>query len=119
MAIRDVKEYYWKLIAQKDELARDYADFEEALRNGYITEDKLTEVKDMNASVQNNVDRVGYILYLLEMPNKKSKKAKYGRANKALHDEFERRNATDANVIDENKSLLDGIRAELKKLTEE
>ena len=32
MAARDVKEYYFKLIAQKAELEADLADFEEALK---------------------------------------------------------------------------------------
>ena len=35
MAVKDVKEYYFKLIAQKAELEADLADFEEALKNGF------------------------------------------------------------------------------------
>ena len=74
MAARDVKEYYFKLIAQKAELEADLADFEEAFKNGYITEDKLVEIKDTVDRIETNYQRVLYIAYLLELPNNKKKK---------------------------------------------
>jgi len=119
MAVRDVREYYWKLLAQQEEMQNDFADFEEALRNGFITEDRLEEVKAEAERVKQNVDRVAFILYLLEKPNRKEKQPKHDKANKKLVDEFERRDATEAQVLDENKSALDHIRAELKRLKEE
>jgi hypothetical protein len=118
MAVRDVREYYWQLKAQYEEMERDLADFTEALQNGFITEDRLTEVKDEVEKMKINCDRVAFILYLLEKPNRDIKKAKYDKRNKKLLNELDRRNATDENVFAENKSALDHIRAELKKLKE-
>lgn len=116
MAAKDVKEYYFKLIAQKAELEADLADFEEALKNGFITEEQMQAAKDELIPYQINLDRLTYIVYLLELPNRKTKKAKFAKQNKKIIDELERRKADEQSVIYENKSALDAFRKEVKEL---
>lgn len=116
MAAKDVKEYYFKLIAQKAELEADLADFEEALKNGFITEEQMQAAKDELIPYQINLDRLTYIMYLLELPNRKAKKAKFAKQNKKILDELEKRNADEQSVISENKSALDAFRKEVKEL---
>ena len=116
MAVKDVKEYYFKLIAQKAELEADLADFEEALKNGFITEEQMQAAKDELVPYQINLDRLTYIMYLLELPNRKAKKAKFAKQNKKILDELEKRNADEQSVISENKSALDAFRKEVKEL---
>ena len=116
MAARDVKEYYFKLIAQKAELEADLADFEEALKNGFITEEQMQAAKDELIPYQINLDRITYIIYLLELPNRKAKKAKFVKQNKKILDELGKRNADEQSVIAENKSALDAFRKEVKEL---
>ena len=116
MAARDVKEYYFKLIAQKAELEADLADFEEALKNGFITEEQMQAAKDELIPYQINLDRLTYIIYLLELPNRKAKKAKFANQNKKILNELEKRNADEQSVIAENKSALDAFRKEVKEL---
>ena len=116
MAVKDVKEYYFKLIAQKAELEADLADFEEALKNGFITEEQMQAAKDELIPYQINLDRLTYIIYLLELPNRKTKKAKFAKQNKKILDELGKRNADERSVISENKSALDAFRKEVKEL---
>ena len=116
MAAKDVKEYYFKLIAQKAELEADLADFEEALKNGFITEEQMQAAKDELIPYQINLDRLTYIVYLLELPNRKAKKAKFAKQNKKILNELEKRNADEQSVISENKSALDAFRKEVKEL---
>ena len=116
MAARDVKDYYFKLIAQKAELEADLADFEEALKNGFITEEQMQAAKDELVPYQINLDRLTYIMYLLELPNRKAKKAKFAKQNKKILNELEKRNADEQSVISENKSALDAFRKEVKEL---
>ena len=116
MAVKDVKEYYFKLIAQKAELEADLADFEEALKNGFITEEQMQAAKDELIPYQINLDRLTYIMYLLELPNRKAKKAKFAKQNKKILNELEKRKADEHSVISENKSALDGFRKEVKEL---
>ena len=119
MALKDVKEYYYHMTAQFMELKADLADFEEAFAKGYITEDKLEAVKEELIKVEVNYERLSYIMYLLEMPNKKQKKPGYAARNATLVNFFADHNADMDSVIVENKSSLDNLRAELKRLTEE
>ena len=116
MAAKDVKEYYFKLTAQKAELEADLADFEEALKNGFITEEQMQAAKDELVPYQINLDRLTYIMYLLELPNRKAKKAKFAKQNKKILNELEKRNADEQSVISENKSALDAFRKEVKEL---
>ena len=116
MAVKDVKEYYFKLIAQKAELEADLADFEEALKNGFITEEQMQAAKDELIPYQINLDRLTYIMYLLELPNRKAKKAKFAKQNKKILNELEKRKADGQSVISENKSALDAFRKEVKEL---
>ena len=116
MAVKDVKEYYFKLIAQKAELEADLADFEEALKNGFITEEQMQAAKDELIPYQINLDRLTYIMYLLELPNRKAKKAKFANQNKKVLNELEKRKADEQSVIAENKSALDAFRKEVKEL---
>jgi len=116
MAVKDVREYYFKLQAQKAELEADLADFEEALRNGFITEEQMQAAKDELIPYQINLDRLTYIMYLLELPARKSKQAKFIKQNKKILDELGKRKADEKAVLDENKSALDGFRKEVKKL---
>ena len=116
MAVKDVKEYYFKLIAQKAELEADLADFEEALKNGFITEEQMQAAKDELIPYQINLDRLTYIMYLLELPNRKTKKAKFAKQNKKILNELEKRKADEHSVIAENKSALDAFRKEVKEL---
>ena len=116
MAAKDVKEYYFKLIAQKAELEADLADFEEALKNGFITEEQMQAAKDELVPYQINLDRLTYIMYLLELPNRKTKKAKFAKQNKKILDELGKRNADEQSVLYENKSALDAFRKEVKEL---
>lgn len=116
MAVKDVKEYYFKLIAQKAELEADLADFEDALKNGFITEEQMQAAKDELVPYQINLDRLTYIMYLLELPNRKAKKAKFAKQNKKILNELEKRNADEQSVISENKSALDAFRKEVKEL---
>lgn len=119
MAVKDVKEYYYKLLVQSAEMKADLEDFEKALKAGYITEDKLDEAKAQVDVIQANFERVGYIMYLLELPNKASKQGKWKKQNSKLTNHFAEAKADEQAVFEENKSALDHLRAELRKLEKE
>ncbi len=59
MAVRDVRDYYYNLLNQYIEMKEDLADFEQAFKEGYITEDKLGEVKNQVSIIQTNFERIG------------------------------------------------------------
>jgi len=117
MAVRDFKKYLVKIQGQYLEMKADLADFDEAFRNGHITEEQLKTAKDDVYVVEQNYQRLLYVAYLLEMPRKEAKKEKYARANKKVTKALSEMKADEQSVFDENKSALDHLRKELKELT--
>jgi hypothetical protein len=116
MAIRDVKEYYFKMLAQYMEMKADLADFEQALKDGFITEEQMQAAFAEVDRVQQNYERLSYIMYLLNLPNRKSKQRKYNEMNSALLAEFEKCGANSKTIELENMDALKLFRAEMKRL---
>ena len=117
MAVRDVKEYYYKLLAQYVEMKEDLADWEKALQDGFVTEEQVADVKNDIAAIQTNVSRLHFIMMLLDEPNRKQKKVNYKKQHKKILDKLKQEKATDEDVIQENKEILDRIKEELTEIT--
>ncbi len=119
MAKRDFDHYLVQVQLQYLEMKQDLADFEEAFRDGFITEDKLTEVKITVAQLEANYQRLLYVDYLLEQPKTKVRKKWFRRkpVNQKLENYFDEHNATSEKVIGENQTLLDQLRQHLNELT--
>lgn len=116
MAIFDVKKYYYNMLGQYIEMKNDLADFEEALKDGHITEDQLASVKEDIVQVENNFQRLAYIMYLLELPNRKNKKEKYIKSQVILKEFFETLGCDQSAVMKENECITAHLKAELEKL---
>lgn len=119
MALRDVKEYYFKMLGQYFEMKADLADFEQALKDGFITEDQMQAAIEDVDKVKQNYERLSYIMYLLNLPNRKSKQEKYIKMNKKLIAEFEARQADTKSVELENRDALKAFREEMERLQKE
>lgn len=119
MAKKDVREYLYQMGKQVAEMKNDFADYDEAFKNGFITEDKLTELKNDCARLEENYNRVLYIAMLLDLPNDKKSKEKLLKANSKAEAYMDSISASERAVIDENKCILKAIRDRLDKLTED
>lgn len=116
MALRDVKEYYYTMLGQYVETKNDLEDFAIALKDGHITEDQLEAAKEDVELIKENLDRIQYIMYLLELPNRKKKQVAFKLANRPLIEHFEKLNVDTSSIKAENESVLTHLRAELKQL---
>lgn len=119
MAIRDVKEYYFKMLSQYMEMKADLADFEQALKDGFITEEQMQAAFEEVNRVQQNYERLSYIMYLLNLPNREAKRKRPAKVNAALAAEFESRKADVEAVSVENRDALKAFKDEMKRLQEE
>lgn len=116
MAIKDVRAYFYTMLAQYVEEKQNLADFEDALKEGLITEDQLKDAMSAVADLENNYHRLAYIMYLFDMPNRDSKKTNYVRQNKALLDEFKKLGVDIDSVKKENTDALAHFKAALNAL---
>ena len=118
MAIKDVKEYYYNMLAQYLEEKQNLADFSEALKNGMITEEQMQDAMASVAGLEENYHRLAYVMYLFNMPNRAEKKQRYIRQHKPIVDEFKRLSADIDSVKEENMDALKHFKAALKALKE-
>jgi hypothetical protein len=116
MAVKHVKDYLYTIQQQYIEMKADLADMEEALKAGFITEDKLATVKENVEILETNYNRIAYINYLLDMPARKAKEPKYNKQNKKQLEKFIAENATKEAVVEENTNALKIIKEEKEKL---
>ena len=119
MAVRDVREYFYTMLSQYLEEKQNLADFEEALKDGNITEEQMQEVMDTVADLETNYHRLVYIMYLLDMPKRKHKKAKYVKQYDVILEELKCLGADIDSIKTENEDALIHFKAALKKLKTE
>lgn len=119
MAEKDFKEYLFSVQRQYLDAKADLADFDEALKAGYITEERLQQVKDEFIQLDINYQRLLYVDFLLNMPSRRQKKyLQRKRAREAL--KLARQQKADKeSVIEENEKLKENIHTELEKIKEE
>ena len=116
MAIKDVRTYYYNMLSQYLEEKQNLADFEEALKEGHITQEQMQEALDNVANLETNYHRLVYIMYLLDMPNRGSKKASYVKQHKVILDALKRLGADIESVKEENTDALIHFKAALEAL---
>lgn len=116
MAIKDVRQYFYTMLSQYIEEKQNLADFEEALKNGLITEEQMQEAMTTVTDLENNYYRLAYIMYLLDMPNSKGKKKIYVKQYKNIAEELERLGVDVESVKAENTDALIHFKAVLDKL---
>lgn len=116
MAVRDVREYFYTMLSQYLEEKQNLADFEEALKEGNITEEQMQEAMDIVAALETNYHRLVYIMYLLDMPKRKRKKAKYIKQYDSILEELRRLGADIDSIKEENSDALAHFKAVLKLL---
>jgi len=119
MAVKDVRNYFYTMLVQYLEEKQNLADFEDALKEGFITEDQMQEAIDTVSALETNYHRLVYIMYLLDMPNKKSKKAGYVRQYQPILDELKKLGADIDSVKEENSDALIHFKTALKALKKE
>lgn len=119
MSVRDVREYFYTMLSQYLEEKQNLADFEEALKDGNITEEQMQEAMDIVADLETNYHRLVYIMYLLDMPKRKHKKAKYVKQYDTILEELKRLGADIDSIKAENDDALIHFKAALENLKKE
>ena len=116
MAIQDVRRYYYNMLGQYLEEKQNLADFEEALKNGLITEDQMREAMTTVEDLEKNYHRLAYVMYLLDMPKRKEKKEGYVKQHKQILDELKKFGADIDSIKEENTDALIHFKAALKAM---
>ena len=117
MAVKDVRAYFYTMLAQYLEEKQNLEDFKEALEEGLITEDQMQEAMDTVVELEKNYYRLVYIMYLLDMPNRASKKPAYVKQYQAILDGLRALGADADSIKKENTDALVHFKKALKTLS--
>lgn len=116
MAIRDFNLYLANVQAQVLATKNDLADFEQGLKDGYVTEQQVEDLRAEYQRIDDNYQRLLYVGYLLELPKQKWRKKRFRRKHEDLEIYLDKANATEDKVIKENEVAMELIKNEIAKL---
>ncbi len=116
MAIRDFNLYLANVQAQVLATKNDLADFEQGLKDGYVTEQQVEDLRAEYQRMDDNYQRLLYVGYLLELPKSKWRKKRFRRKHDDLEIYLDKANATEDKVIKENEVAMELIKNEIAKL---
>lgn len=101
MSRKHVEDYFNQICDDYHEMVETLKDMEEECKKGLVSPDRVEQLKKMIEPIKLNYSRISYIMFLLNMPNKKEKQKWYNKQNPKS--KFAKENT------------LEGIRAENKQ----
>lgn len=107
MSKKHVNEYYEKICADYKEMLDTLRDMEEEYSKNLISPDRLEQIKEMIKPMKENYERISYIMYLFNMPDRKRRKEKYIKQTKQIFTKnIEEIQKEDRQVIDSLKTFI-------------
>ena len=115
MSIKDVRDYHLRMTADYMELKETIKQLESEITNEMSSEalKNIEILKKRAESVQENYNRINYIIYLLDMPTKKKKQKRWTNQEKRRLESIPTSDRLEA-VQEENKSNLDELKKYMK-----
>lgn len=77
MAIKHIKDYYNKVYKQYEAVLKNLEEFQKEAEQGLVEPERLDMLKKQIQPIIDNYMTLSYIMYLLNMPQRDSKKKKY------------------------------------------
>lgn len=118
MAYRHLKDYYEKIQSQYMEMLGDAKDYQQGVDEGSLTPEQAEQAYAMTAKLKENYERITYVLYLLGMPNRKSKEKTYERQNRKALRYLSDEKADEESAVSEGGDALKEFRSFIKGLRE-
>lgn len=105
MSIKHVKAYYTEVCEQYKSLREELREYQEYASTHVISPDIIANLENTMAPLKQNYERLSYIMYLLNKPNKKEKQKKYEKRVEKLMASFDENNSLE-NVKNENEQVI-------------
>ena len=121
MAKRDVVQYYLEQEATYSQVLADIDDLEKSYKSGNIDYERYSQLRDSLSqdvqSIKDEYERLSYVMFLLNMPNRVEKKDRYKKENQAYFAYLER--YSKEKLVDETKDVLKNFKEKVRKFKEE
>lgn len=105
MSVKAVRKYYDQICEQYHEMIELIHDLEKEAEQDLVEPERIERLKEQVAPIKQNYERWTYMMFLLNQPERKSKREKYKRQNSRLLKNLDKQNDLDS-VLEENKASL-------------
>lgn len=106
MSKKHVEEYFKVIADQYSEMIDLLKELEQQYETNIIEPERLDKIKESIIPLKTNYQRISYIMYLLNMPNKKEKQKKYIKALEVKQD----KEGSLQKVKTENDTVIDNLK---------
>ena len=106
MSVKHVLEYYDQVCNQYHEFVEELKDFQQLCNDGMVAPEVIEQAKQAIEPLKDNWQKLGYIIYLLNKPNKKSKQKRYNNTSKKLLSN----SITDEQVYEQNNNAISNMK---------
>lgn len=111
MAIRHVREYYERMVSDYAEMKRVLGEMEKlSEEKASVAINNIEQIREQVKVLEANYNRLSYIMFLLNQPNKEKKKSKYFKQEKKKLDKIPINDRKEA-VINENTKVLETLKS--------
>ncbi len=111
MAIRHVREYYERMVSDYVEMKHVLEEMEKLSEDkASIALNNIEQIREQVKVLEANYNRLSYIMFLLNQPNKEKKKSKYFKQEKKKLDKIPINDRKEA-VINENIKVLETLKS--------
>lgn len=115
MAKKDVIKYFYQVQNEYMEMVDCLKDVQIAQKDGKVDREQLSQLQQEVSKIKINYERLAFIVMLLNLPQKSSKKEKAKKAQGKLYQYFDDVLATDAAVINECEDVLKELKKHIKQ----
>ena len=114
-----VKKYYLEVERNYIETVRHAEEYLKCYKEGKISDEQFeTFEKNLNV-IKNDYEKLAYVMFLFNQPQRKEKVNKYNQQNKLLIDGFARLNTDKKSIMTVHSYILERFKEELPKLLKE
>lgn len=111
MAIKHVREYYERMVSDYVEMKRVLEEMEKlSEEKASVAINNIEQIREQVKVLEANYNRLSYVMFLLNQPNKEKKKSKYLKQEKKKLNKIPINDRKEA-VIDENTKVLETLKS--------
>ena len=111
MAIKHVRDYYERMVSDYVEMKHVLEEMEKlSNEKASIALSNLDQIKEQVKILEANYKRLAYVMFLLDQPNKESKKQRYLNREKKKLDNIPKKDRKEA-IIEENTKVLETLKS--------
>ena len=121
MAKRHLEQYYIEVESNYSQMLEDVNSLEDSYKAGNMNYERYSQLRDTLTpeieSLKEEYERLSYVIFLLNIPNRVKKEEKYKKENQtyfAYLDKYSKEN-----VVNKTKDVLAKFKEQVKKLKEE